>query len=73
MWRVGFGPAADQLEQLKHISTSQLFKALQKGSSKKPGSIDVADDYLKGFFLGAEEIGRQIKKKDLDADETGRI
>ncbi len=73
MWRAGFGPAADQLEQLKTLSPSQLFKALQKASSKKPGYIDVADDYLKGLFMGAGEIGRQQKKKELDAGDKKKI
>jgi uncharacterized protein (DUF1800 family) len=73
MWRAGFGPAADQSEQLKKLSSQQLFKALQKASSKKPGYIDVADDYLKGLFMGAGEIGRQQKKKELDADERKKV
>ncbi len=37
MWRAGFGPAAEQLEQLKNITPQQLFKALQKASAKKNG------------------------------------
>lgn len=73
MWRAGFGPAADQLEQLKTLSPAQLFKALQKASSKKPGYIDVANDYLKGLFMGAGEIGRQQKNKELDADDRKKI
>ncbi|ANE52215.1 DUF1800 domain-containing protein [Flavisolibacter tropicus] len=66
MWRAGFGPATEQLEQLKEISPKALFKALQKASSKKPAYIDVADDYLKGLFMGAEEAGRQQQKKALE-------
>jgi hypothetical protein len=27
MWRAGFGPAADQLNQLKDITPTQLYKA----------------------------------------------
>ncbi|HEU4634270.1 MAG TPA: DUF1800 family protein, partial [Flavisolibacter sp.] len=73
MWRAGFGPAADQLEQLKKLSPQQLFNALQRASSKKPGYIDVADDYLKGLFMGAGEIGRQQKKKELDPDERKKV
>lgn len=73
MWRAGFGPATDQLEQLKKISPQQLFQALQKASSKKPEYIDVADDYLKGLFMGAGEIGRQQKRKELDADDRKKI
>src|SRR6476620_7877459 len=66
MWRAGFGPATEQLEQLKEISPKALFKALQKASSKKPVYLDVADDYLKGLFMGAEEVGRQQQKKALE-------
>jgi uncharacterized protein (DUF1800 family) len=73
MWRAGFGPAADQSEQLKKLSPLQLFKALQKASSKKPEYIDVADDYLKGLFMGAGEIGRQQKKQELDAGDKKKI
>jgi hypothetical protein len=47
MWRAGFGPAADQLDQLKNITPLQLYKALQKASSKKPEYLDAANDYLK--------------------------
>src|SRR5688500_9940575 len=52
MWRAGFGPAADQLAQLQTISHFQLYKALQKASSKKPEFFDVADNYLKGLVMG---------------------
>ena len=59
MRRAGFGPAADQIGQLERTDPKQLFKALQQASSKKPEYIDIADDYLKGLVMGAEEIGRQ--------------
>ncbi|MCW3075245.1 MAG: hypothetical protein JWP69_2314 [Flaviaesturariibacter sp.] len=73
MWRAGFGPAASQLNQLTAITPTELYKALQKGSSKRPTYIDVADNYLKGLYMGAEEIGRQGKKNELDAEERKRI
>lgn len=67
MWRAGFGPAAGQLAQLPAITPNELYKALQKTSAAKPSPLDVADDYLKGLFMGAEEIGRQ-QRQNLDAD-----
>ena len=73
MWRAGFGPAADQLEQFQNLLPNQLFKALLTASSKKPVYIDVADDYLKGLFMGAGEIGRQQKKKAPGDDERRKI
>jgi uncharacterized protein (DUF1800 family) len=73
MWRAGFGPAASQVEQMKSVTPSQLYKALQKASSKKPAYIDVANDYLKGLFMGAGEIGRQERKKELDSSDRKKI
>jgi uncharacterized protein (DUF1800 family) len=71
MWRAGFGPAAEQLEQLKTISPSQLYKALQKASSKKPEYLDAADDYLKGLVKGIQEEG--MRKKEMDKDERKNV
>jgi uncharacterized protein (DUF1800 family) len=68
LWRAGFGPAVEQLGDLDKYSPKQFYKALQKASEKKPEYIDVADDYLKGLWLGIEEAGRQ-QKKEMDADE----
>jgi uncharacterized protein (DUF1800 family) len=72
MWRAGFGPAAAQLDQLDRITPKELYKALQKASSKAPGYIDVADDYLKGLFMGVKEVGQQ-QRKDLDAEERRAV
>lgn len=71
MWRAGFGPAATQLEQLKTISSSQLYKALQQASSKKPTYIDVTDDYLKGLVKGIQEEG--MRRKLMDKEERKNI
>lgn len=69
MWRAGFGPAAAQLQQLQTLQPTHLFTALQKASAKTPAYIDVADNYLKGLVMGAGEVGRIQRKKELDADE----
>jgi uncharacterized protein (DUF1800 family) len=71
MWRAGFGPAADQLEQLPKITPSQLYKALQKASSKKPEYLDATDDYLKGLVKGIQDEG--MRKKELDRDQRKNI
>jgi len=73
MWRAGFGPSVEQLPDLSRTNPVQLFKALQKASSKKPVYIDVADDYLKGFFAGLEEIGRQERRKEMTEDERKKV
>lgn len=71
MWRAGFGPAADQLEQLQKISPNQLYKALQKASAKKPKYLDATDDYLKGLVQGIQDEG--MRKKKLDPQEKRNI
>lgn len=68
LWRAGFGPAVEQLNDLSKYTPKQFFTALKKASSKKPEYIDVADDYLKGLVQGLEEVGRQ-QKKELDSDQ----
>jgi uncharacterized protein (DUF1800 family) len=71
MWRAGFGPAADQLEQLKQVTPIQLYKALQKTSSKKPEYLDATDDYLKGLMKGIQDEG--MRKKELERDQRKKL
>ena len=73
MWRAGFGPAVEQLSDLSSVSPKQLYKALQKASSKRPEYIDVADDFLKGLWAGIDEVGRQEKIKDMKEDDRKKI
>lgn len=72
MWRAGFGPAVEQLNDMPRVTPDQLYKALQKASSRKPEYIDVADDYLKGLFMGFEELGRQ-QRKELTETERKKV
>jgi uncharacterized protein (DUF1800 family) len=71
MWRAGFGPAASQLEQLKSITPAQLFKALQKGSSGKPGFLEASTSYLKGLFDGIGE--EAARRKQLETQDKRRL
>jgi uncharacterized protein (DUF1800 family) len=71
MWRAGFGPASDQLEQLKNISSTGLYSALVKTSDHQPAFIDAADDYLKGLMKGVQEEG--MRKDMMDKDERRNI
>jgi hypothetical protein len=73
MWRAGFGPSVEQLTDLSRVSPTQLYKALQKASTKKPEYIDVADDFLKGLFAGIDEIGRQERIKQMDDEQKKKV
>jgi uncharacterized protein (DUF1800 family) len=72
MWRAGFGPAAQQLPDLDNISPSSLYKALQKQSSKQPGYINVADNYLQGLMMGIKEEGRK-QRSEMSKEEKKMI
>src|SRR4051812_38389838 len=69
LWRAGFGPAVEQLNDLDRTSPQKFYKALQKASSKKPDYIDVADNYLKGLMMGIDEVGKQQQKPELDGEK----
>ena len=73
MWRAGFGPAVEQLGDLAKYTPKQFYKALVKASEKKPGYVNVADDYLQGLYMGIEEVGRQQQRKELTADERKMV
>jgi uncharacterized protein (DUF1800 family) len=72
LWRAGFGPAVEQLEDLGKVSSKQFYKALVKASDKKPGYIDVADNYLQGLMMGIDDVGR-IQQKELTPDEKKMV
>lgn len=67
LWRAGFGPSAENLEQLANTSQKSLFKSIIKASSKTPETIDVADNELKNLLTGTG--GEMMKKKDLTPEE----
>ncbi len=73
MWRAGFGPAAEQLNQLQHITPQQLFDALKKASASAPHFIDVADAYLKGLVMGVDEEGKRQAKKNLSDEDRKKL
>lgn len=68
LWRAGFGPAVEQLEDLDQYSPKEIFQALVKASSKKPDYINVADNYLQGLMMGIDQVGR-VQQKDLTPEE----
>lgn len=65
LWRAGFGPSAEGLNQLSLLSPQDLYAALKQTSSKKPDYLDATDDYFKGLVKGIQEEGvrRQMDKE----------
>ena len=72
LWRAGFGPAAEQLDDLAKISPHKLYGSLQKASSKKPEYIQAADNYLQGLVMGVQEIGRQ-QRQEMSAEQKKEL
>jgi uncharacterized protein (DUF1800 family) len=68
LWRAGFGPAVEQLDDLFRYSPQEFYKALVKASSKKPVYINVADDYLQGLMMGIDQVGR-VQQQELTPEE----
>lgn len=70
LWRAGFGPAVEQLEELEKYSPEQYYKALVKASDKKPEYINVASDDLKNIYEISLDAGR---KKNLTAEDRKEL
>lgn len=68
MWRAGFGPAVEQLNDLSKYSPKQIYKALVKASERKPEYINVADNYLQGLYDGIQDAGR-MQRLEMSADD----
>ncbi|RYY85842.1 MAG: DUF1800 domain-containing protein [Chitinophagaceae bacterium] len=70
MWRAGFGPQADSLDQLAAHTPAEWYAALRKASQKQPPYIDVIDDSIRGLLAGIGEAGRMNRPED---QETKRL
>jgi uncharacterized protein (DUF1800 family) len=62
LWRAGFGAAAENLKDLAAVSPQKVYAALEKASNVRPQYFDVADNSIKGIFMG---IGDAVKMEEL--------
>ena len=61
LWRAAFGPMAENINELGHVSQKELYDLLLKTSSHKPVLINVAGNSVDGFVKGIQEIGKMEK------------
>lgn len=78
LWRAAFGPMAENVNELEHISQKKLFDVLLKTSSKKPDYINVASNALNGLVKGVQDLGKmqkltQEQKKQLRKQSASDI
>lgn len=66
--RAGFGVSAENLKDLAGVAPQKMYAALEKASNAKPAYFDVADNALKGIFMGVSDAAQmeQIRKNGLD-------
>lgn len=73
LWRFGFGPRSKSWDTWSALPESSWWPKLRDESlAAKPVHFDVADNALKGLFMGIGEIGK-IERKDLDKAERKEI
>ena len=76
LWRAAFGPMAENVNELEHVSQKELYSVLLKTSSKKPAEINVANNSFDGLIKGVQDLGKiqnltleqkkQIRKQSVD-------
>ena len=67
LWRSGFGPGYNQIQEISNLSSKDLFKNIMGDAAASPIAIDVTDDELKSF---REETPQMIKR---DADGANKF
>jgi uncharacterized protein (DUF1800 family) len=75
LWRAGFGVAAENVKDLAEVSQKRMYAALEKASTQKPEYFDVADNALKGIFMGVSDVAKmeQLRKNGLDNETKKQI
>lgn len=68
LWRAGFGPALLDAKEWERLPEKDWWPKLKRDSRESPVYLDVADDAVKGLFMGAGEIGR-MQRDELDQEE----
>ena len=72
LWRAGFGPAVEQLNELDRYNPRQYWSALVKASEKPPTPIEVANNAIDGLVMGGQTFA-ELSKRELDADQRKEL
>lgn len=72
LWRAGFGPMAEEYQQLATATNKSYINSLFKASAKGPEMIDVADNAFKGLMMGVKEVSN-AQKRDLDEGQRRKM
>jgi uncharacterized protein (DUF1800 family) len=72
LWRAGFGPAVEQLNELDRYDPRQYWSALVKASEKPPTPIEVANNAIDGLVMGVQTF-TELSKRELDAEQRKEL
>lgn len=70
LWRAGFGPAVEQLNDLSRYSPEKYYAALVKASAKEPEYINVASPQLIDLY---EQLQDATKRRNMDEMQRREI
>lgn len=75
LWRAGFGSAAENLKDLASVTPQKVYAALAKASNVRPQYFDVADNSLKGLFMGIGDAVKmeEMRRNGLDGETRKKI
>ncbi len=62
LWRAGFGVDMNLIDKVNNTNHKELFSLLQRANNSEIEYFDVADNSIKGIFMG---VGDAIKMQDL--------
>ncbi len=62
LWRAGFGVDVNLFNRINNTNHKELFTSLQKANTNEIEYFDVADNSIKGIFMG---IGDAVKMQEL--------
>lgn len=70
LWRAGFGPMTEQVNQLDISTPSKIWKVMLEASDKEYKPIDVVESSVRGLMMGINEAGKQVRSL---SDEEKRM
>lgn len=72
LWRTGFGPSVQQLNDIKINTPVQLYKTIAKAAANKPAYISVADETLLNLYQDYMDAGKRKNLAEADRRDLAR-
>ena len=61
LWRAGFGPMTENVNQLQQVAQEDLYELLVKTAAAKPDELNVARNLFDGLVKGVQDLGMMQK------------